>query len=398
MAIQQGVIQFRKKLGQTVGRLNANPSLATNVTRGNILSAYQPIVKNPKTDLQGTQRMKMTAAVNFYRMLGQVLNNAYQSTKYGTKSRQRFMSLAMSQAQGIPFVDKEDKKFYPGEYPVSEGSIKPVNVLAIGEGTNKVTKTSLVLGNFVLSGQTLGEVTQQLINKNFGILNGDRITIIEVERDSYGNYVPVYSYFVLDVESTDAIADVASDNKLVVEGVQDSPASFNLGIGLQGVTDPVAAAVIISRAPSTPNGAWGRSSATMVCTADYKAVMMGTDRFNAALQSYAAKVGELSSDWYLNYGISGNTQENGTVGSLTVVSVSNQSVESDQIPYTIAVAVMSDGSKRLLYYGSRFVIVSGSGYAQTNIDYPDDDLLNAFGCRTYQAVDSATEYVDDDRP
>lgn len=360
MAKQVGLFgNWTGKLANTVGyRI---PLSANKITQG--VRAYQPIVANPKTESQATQRMKMTAAVNFYRQLQVILNNAWQGQKYGSKSRQYFMSMAMSQLTGIPFVDKGDKRFYPGEYKVSQGSIPTQSVTAINEGG--VLTTSLVVPAGADITSNWGGYSQTLINNNFGLRNGDKLTFISVIRQN-GEYLPAYTYVVLNTDSEDAVSDVlaASNLQLLPMNVDDSRfVGFSIvgHVGANGST--VAGAVIVSRYPQT-GATWERSTATMFCTAAYKANMMGADRYAAAAATYLASASSLSSDWYLNYGLSGSdavTPSGGASDSnVQVTSVNNQTftlTKEDNTTAQISVAIFtySDGSKKAAKNQNNFV-------------------------------------------
>jgi len=338
------------KLANTVGYLLKNSN--NNVTQG--VRAYQPIVSNPKSEPQATQRMKMTAALNFYRQLGPILNNAWQGTKYGTESRQKFMSLAMSKVTGIPFVDKGDKKFYPGEFPVAQGSIPTQSVTLISTSNGALTTLKTTLTANSLNTLTWGEVSQDLVNLNFGIKNGDKLTFIVVAENN-GEYMPVYTYVILNTQSEDLASIVFANSKLIITPV-DSKISFAINAfattGL-ATSSMVAAAIIVSRYPSAGN-TWERSNASMKCSDAYLALMMGTERFNNAAATYMNKSTSLSSDWYLNVGVDGKgTVISGGAGdsNLSIVSQENITVTLDHnnngdISTQIAILTMSDGTKR----------------------------------------------------
>ena len=69
-------------------------------------------VKNPKSEAQAVQRMKMAPAQKFYDAFMNILDHSWQNAKYGTQSRQKFMSEAMKQ-NGGPYVVKGTTSFVP---------------------------------------------------------------------------------------------------------------------------------------------------------------------------------------------------------------------------------------------------------------------------------------------
>lgn len=285
---------FKGKVGNIVGYQLKNSN--NKVTLG--VRTYVAEVANPKTELQAIQRMKMAPAINFYRQLQEILDNAWQGTKYGTKSRQYFMSLAMKQSTGIPFLVKGDKKFYPGEYPVAIGSIPSKRFTDFNDPDNCVTDIEADE-----NAANWGAFSQSIINRNVGIKNGDKITVILVAINNAGEYVPFYGSAILDTTSTEAIDDVANSGGLDIAFEQNFVA-----IGIYNVDlVKVAGAIIISRLDTTGvTPQWQRSNSTMLCSDTYKADMMGAEKYAAAIASYMAS-GNYSSDWYLNIGLTSST-------------------------------------------------------------------------------------------
>lgn len=325
------------KLGNTVGFKISDPK--DKVVQG--WRPYQSKVNNPRTEPQAIQRLKMSPAINFYRLLAQVLDNAWQGQRYGNLSRRYFMSQAMTQTTGIPFIVKGDKRFYPGEYPVAQGSLVRQSVTAIAD--NLLT-TSLVSPGVT---GTWGAFSQGLINKNFGIKDGDKLTFIFVGTTSFGEYLPAYSYVILDTTSTATAADVISSSNLTFAGAAD--AQLQVGV-VNAVSDIVAGAVILSRLDTVSGVKWLRSNSTMFCSEAYKETQMGVSAYQAAITSYMSSE-NLQSDWYLNAGITGGAWSyvpGGNSGSnLQVVSITRTNVLLEEnIPVYVAIMTMSDGTKR----------------------------------------------------
>lgn len=324
------------KLGDTVGYRITNS--ADKVTQG--WRPYIATVANPQTEAQSIQRLKMAPAVNFYRALSTILNNAWQGQKYGTQSRNYFMSEAMRQSTGIPFIVKGDKRFYPGEYQVAQGSLARQSVTAIAD--NLLT-TSLISPGVT---GTWGAFSQGLINRNFGIKDGDKLTFIFVGTSALGEYLPAYSYVILDTTNTTAASEILASSNLSFAGAAD--AALQVGV-VNAVTDIVAGAVILSRLDTSAGTKWLRSNSRMYVTDDYKALWMGAGAYQTAIASYM-KSENVSSDWYLNAGITGGmtyVSPGGNSGSnIAVVSVENVIFDDDGSNRQVAIATMSDGTKR----------------------------------------------------
>lgn len=324
------------KLGDTVGYRITNS--ADKVTQG--WRPYIATVANPQTEAQSIQRLKMAPAVNFYRALATILNNAWQGQKYGTQSRNYFMSVAMSQTTGIPFITKGDKRFYPGEYQVAQGSLARQSVTAI---VANLLTTSLISPGVT---GTWGEFSQGLINRNFGIKNGDKLTFIFVGTSALGEYLPAYSYVILDTSNTTAATEILASSNLSFAGAAD--AALQVGV-VNAVTDIVAGAVILSRLDTSAGTGWLRSNATMFVTDAYRELTMSSPAYQAALASYM-KAENISSDWYLNAGINGSmtwVSPGGNSGSnLQVVGYEQIDINVSGTNRFAGVATMSDGTLR----------------------------------------------------
>ena len=329
---------FKGKVGNIVGFQLRNSNNA--VTQG--IRAYVSEVSNPKTEPQAIQRMKMAPAVNFYRQLSDILDNAWQGQKYGTRSRQYYMGLAMRQITGIPFIPKGEKRFFPGNYPVSQGSLASINIQQIdNEGLLKTTIS------IQYAGTNWGEFSQSVINHNFGIKNGDRITILQVFQTAQGEFIPTYTWVRLNTLSDETVGAVCG-NSNVICAYNTGYVKFRI-IDAQGQT-PIGGAIIMSRL--VLNGRypqWLRSNAVMYCSQAYLTQFMGTEAYEIALASYMDNT-DYSSDWYLNLGLESQpTPIAGGDSNLYIVSREAIVVPSlDGNDYGVGIANMSDGSKRAL--------------------------------------------------
>lgn len=127
-------------------------------------------VANPRTASQATQRMKMAAVINFFRGLAMILDHSFEGIKYGNKSRQYFMKLALASPNAIAGVDKNEKQFVPLNLPVSTGSMqklqyeynagKPRLVLPVALGTiADTTRATIVNAIMTALDMTDGQLT-----------------------------------------------------------------------------------------------------------------------------------------------------------------------------------------------------------------------------------------------
>lgn len=306
MAKLTGLFQYKGKLGQTVGRRNGQKMLSSVQETGmNIVAMAPTAVNNPKTAFQATQRMRMRAAVNFYRQIGYILNHSWQGTGYKQPSHNRFMQLALRKGDyAIPFLPKGEQSFVPGEYPISEGSLVGADVLAI-EGN------ALQTGLYGSAGDaaTLGDLASKLINANAGFYDGDKLTFIFVSaRENNGNviYAATSVQWILDTTSTTAIAD--ADTFPLNVTIVDGRFNFSLkNFGNQGSTI-VGGAIVHVRAPQSQGGStsWQRSNTSMYISDAVLNRWMSAEAFNTALKSYQTENANVNSDWYLNTGAENN--------------------------------------------------------------------------------------------
>lgn len=302
MAIQSGVIQFRGKLGKVVGRANGNQSLTSVANKAsNVLAALPEVVSNPMTARQAAQRLRMRPAVNFYRELGYILNHSWQGTKYRSASRNKFMQQALQSSDiAIPFLKKGDNSFVPGEYPLSTGSLAGVDIVGIEE---PYVITSLSVDRFN-ENSSVGANAQMLIDRNAGLLAGDKLTFVVAvahpKTDGGLSFSTVALQWVLNPDDTLNFADWLKANKLLMRGTD----YMLFGIADYGYKNAyvAAAAVIQTRVPASNGGDYQRSTSQFYVIDSVLNQYMSADAYNAALASYQGKNVEFSSEWYLNNG------------------------------------------------------------------------------------------------
>lgn len=372
MAKLTGLFQYKGKLGQTVGRRNGQKMLSSVQETGmNIVAMAPTAVNNPKTAFQATQRMRMRAAVNFYRQIGYILNHSWQGTGYKQPSHNRFMQLALRKGDyAIPFLPKGEQSFVPGEYPISEGSLVGADVLAI-EGN------ALQTGLYGSAGDatTLGDLASKLINANAGFYDGDKLTFIFVSaRENNGNviYAATSVQWILDTTSTTAIADADSFplNVTIVDG------RFNFSLknfGNQGSTI-VGGAIVHVRAPQSQGGStsWQRSNTSMFVSEAVLTRWMSAEAFNTALKSYQTENANVNSDWYLNTGAENNGGTSGSSSQPELVGTFKFENQLFNIPAGFIAATFQD---RIIYS----TVSSGEIYLYTKVSNNSVSITSAEG-------------------
>lgn len=280
---------------------------ANKQTQG--VRTYQPKVSNPKTVPQATQRMRMRPAINFYRGLQSLLDHSWQGVKYGSRSRAKFMEMALSPTLiGFPYVDKGETRFIPGEYPISIGSVpNPVTVnfeVLDNEHNANHTIAYFSLVNDTAYEASWGEASAELLTKYPFLQDGDELTFVLVFSDGQ-SYFPIHRYIVLDKASLATCQDIFTGAGMTYDnnGWVDVISGFDEEGPVSAFDDSwsqVAAGLIISRHPTKTSSAWMRSSSKLFIADSVKAQWMSDQRLLAARASYQNSANDLTSDWLLN--------------------------------------------------------------------------------------------------
>lgn len=271
MAKQLGVIQYRGKLGQTVGMKNGYGGSSS-------FSREYVSTNSSQSDAQILQRVRMLPAVNFRRQLEQVISRAWQGVKYGGPSTREFMRYALRESLGnIPQLVKDDVTPWPGEYLISKGSLQKVNV-----NYNAGLQAWDVVGTLGIDGTTVGDVNAEFIRAGLA-QEGDQITIIQVgDVDQGDEHWPIYVVRSWQCDPTDATSvqefNLQSPCQIDPDEGSDQPMSFYLNN-----SDTMACAIVISRETSSGPR---RSTSTMVVRKDAYPELYASTLKEAVKKSY----------------------------------------------------------------------------------------------------------------
>lgn len=341
-----GIYGFaRGKVGAVV---YSTSNAALSGGRKQIVRIKAENVKNPRTIAQIVQRMKIGPAQLFYaafeKAAGSVENNplshSWEGVEYGSKSRMRFMQLAMA-GEPKAYVPKGVKFPAPGEYQVSEGSLQSLPWrTAAGEG---------VAANLLPSVGSDDTINNPMLQRlaDYGVQVGDQVSILALI-DNGGQYEAYINRIIVG----DGAAWQTGSNKV----------SF-VDITVNGYKNPAetlaAFAIIVSR--GTSNDA-KRSTETMLVTPNY-ASLLSPEAYDKAVESYVTGVtyNSLNSTWYLNQG---TTQAfNGQVffqsltlpaiegvSEETVIALLGRQVDGSNVRYVV---FTSDGTSAGTIYGRR---------------------------------------------
>lgn len=264
-------------------------SATSSGSREQIVRQAPDGVKNPKTTAQSMQRMKLGPAQRFYNAFAELLNNAFQSVKYGNPSRRFFISEALK-AEG-PYIQRGVDRFIPAEYIFSDGSLPSVPY-ASREGM--FAEGALITG---LTGvpSSAGIVQPADLAAALGVSTDTMISIVVVTNNN-GIFEPHYLGFSERI----TIAEMPANS---IVGGNTSAVGFQLStLGLP-TTNLVAAAIVLSKQDA--GGKWLRSRQYMQVNDDLYDQIYSEDAFDAAVLSYseAGSANALPSSWYYNLGL-----------------------------------------------------------------------------------------------
>lgn len=249
------------------------------------------VPKNPKTEKQATQRMKMQALCNFYRGLNGILDHSWEGIKYGNPSRMHFMKIGLSSEIPVAAVAKGQKEFVALPLTVSEGSLQNI---PFGYDTAN-SSFSITLTRSVTSADETALASRE--------------SAIPVLVDLLGVDPGTQLTFIVNT-------DVNRPNEIIVkrlilkQNVIDDFDWFNFaGTLSQGDASlfPIlgdesnAYAVIVSR---EENGKWLRSTTSMILNPRYEQEVYKIEAVTVAKAQYMNKSSQGVNDDYLDEGAS----------------------------------------------------------------------------------------------
>lgn len=224
---------------------------------------YQPVVRNPQTDGQMAQRVKMAAVTNLYRDLKSVITRGFENKAYGNESRKEWMKIALGSSFNGPWLVKGDTQGLPiQDVPISIGSLTPIMTAYASSRCDILLPD--VEGYPTEDPNTVGQLSSYF--KVAGYHDGDQITLIM-------GWVPIRLAFAWDIKSfvidesdnrscMDVLGLLFAPGTTTIEGVTYK----TLGMG-GGLHDIDALAAVVSRngetthLRSTAYFAWNPSGA-----------------------------------------------------------------------------------------------------------------------------------------
>lgn len=156
---------------------------------------------------QQKRRVLWSNLVNFYKASAFWMPKAFENIGQNQTVYNRFMQLNIDRfnvaltkeeaAQGYTIVDA---------FKVSDGSLLPLRFVTTSAPDTQDERLQLLLGPSITTSSTLGELSQSIIEENYGWENGDNLAIILFEQvyfvGSFPQVQPHYYEITLDTAST----------------------------------------------------------------------------------------------------------------------------------------------------------------------------------------------------
>lgn len=179
---------------------------------------YQPEVRNPQTDYQADQRMKLLPAQLIKGALRDIVSRSFQGIAYGSKSRLEFMKYAL-RAETFPYLPKGFTEPVPGAYLISRGTLQQVSCTPASNDAEINTSLRCFI-SVDITETTVGALSENLLANNSNLQEGDQLTIVgclTVNNGSTGNFYNwVYWSIILDTGNTTILQDIPGAIRVVI--------------------------------------------------------------------------------------------------------------------------------------------------------------------------------------
>lgn len=160
----------RGKLGDAVGYNVSN----SNTKERQGWRIYQPVVKNPQTQGQLWQRIKLAAVNNQYRAVKEIIQRGFEGQEYGDPSRRAWLSMALGSQFDGPWLNKGEMTAAPlRDIPLTVGSLPEITVTYDPEDT--YLYTNIPSPNEYAT--TIAELSELFFAA--GYREGDQLTIVQ---------------------------------------------------------------------------------------------------------------------------------------------------------------------------------------------------------------------------
>lgn len=202
------------------GRLGEQVFYVVNgETRARKLAAK---VNNPRTVQQMEQRTKWANLVNFYRANRDWMKYAFENKKRNQSDYNKYMSLNVASSRiYLPKSFANQGACIVDAYKMTQGSLPSIETVKTNTGW--ATNLYLISANTLPENPTVGEVTQQLLQANPALREGDQLSFIRLTQQTNPvtgvPYVVVRKYeVILNSSSVKFFYDYMPADYIVFEG------------------------------------------------------------------------------------------------------------------------------------------------------------------------------------
>lgn len=160
---------FSGKVGTIVGYTNKQ----SNNKQTQVVRSYQPVVRNPMTLAQATQRVKFAPVFWTYRKLKAIIDRGQEGVDYGNRSRFAWLKQALGDYSG-PWYEKDEMITLPLKTYITRGSLQSIGIGDIND--------NIVISNLVYNPSDdvpiIGQYSETLLAQNSFLKEGDQLTFV----------------------------------------------------------------------------------------------------------------------------------------------------------------------------------------------------------------------------
>ena len=257
---------------------------------------YQPEVRNPQTDYQADQRMKMLPAQLIKGALRDIVSRSFQGIAYGSKSRLEFMKYAL-RAETYPYPPKGFTEPVPGEYLISRGTIQQV-----GCAYNSVNEdfTTTLIFTISMDDITVAAFSTEILTRNNFLKEGDQLTFVGCFYGPTAEANPFYNWaywsMVLDTQNGERVGDLKGSDTVLI-GLDSDVNRITLSSAVDNIC---AAGVIVSR--QGEDGLYLRSNCTLAIDEQTLAIWFAEETRAGTRASYQTGQTRSFYDWPVEEG------------------------------------------------------------------------------------------------
>lgn len=199
---------FSGKVGTIVGYTNKQ----SNNKQTQVVRSYQPVVRNPMTLAQATQRVKFAPVFWTYRKLKAIIDRGQEGVEYGNRSRFAWLKQALGEYTA-PWYKKDAIVQLPVLCPITIGSLGSLAPSTMG--TNLIMTPFSVPNGMAYN--TIGAVSEAILPVNPQLKIGDQLSFI------YGDAQSLHTFsFIIDPADATAVTTFSQRGAALAFNMNDN--------------------------------------------------------------------------------------------------------------------------------------------------------------------------------